>query len=253
MNYEKIYHNIINNASTRKKGPGIEKHHIVPRSCGGSDDKSNLVYLTTREHLICHLLLVKIYKNNSVFRKKMIYALWWMAKTRNCVNNCRITSRTYALAREEFIRNNPNNCEERKKRFTENHKAGKYKYNYKKVGQTLKETLQKLSKEEMIERMRSSALSCDHKKRRDSIRKGKASHFCLTNIDNTNVEFWSYDDVKTITGYDYGQILYRIKKYNGKMPNGSTIKYISKYRGNDGNIGRKRNNSIRVKSITKSR
>jgi len=51
-------------------------------------------------------------------------------------------------------------------------------------------------------------------------------------------------DVKTITGYDYNQVLYRIKKYNGKMPNGTTIKYISKYKGNDGNIGRKRNNSI---------
>jgi len=244
MNYEKIYHNIINNARSRKKDPMFERHHIVPSSCGGTNDQSNLVYLTTREHLICHLLLIKIYKDNSVFRKKMIYALWWMAKTRTKINGCRITSRTYEFAREEFRKNNPNKCNERRKRFIENHKAGKYKYDYEKVSRSLKSTLGKLTKEEMYERMKSSALSCDQEKRGNSIKRGKASHFCLINIDNTNLEFWSYDDVKSITGYDYNQILYRIKKCNGKMPNGSTIKYISKYKGNDGNIGRKRNNSI---------
>jgi hypothetical protein len=228
MNYEKIYHNIINNAKFRIKSPGFERHHIIPRSCGGTNEKTNLVYLTTREHLVCHLLLVKIYKDNLIFQKKMIYALWWMAKTRNGINGCRITSRIYALAREEFIKNNPNKCKKQKKKFIENHKAGKYKYDYEKVSITLKKTLGNLNKEEMLARMKRSALNCNQTKRANSIKKGKASQFRLTDTNNNIIEFWSYDDVKSITGYDYNQILYRIKACNGEMPNGSIIKYILK-------------------------
>ena len=41
-----------------------ENHHILPRSMGGSDDESNLVKLTGREHWIAHLLLWKIHKNS---------------------------------------------------------------------------------------------------------------------------------------------------------------------------------------------
>lgn len=37
-----------------------EVHHVKPRSLGGSDDQVNLVRLTYREHLICHMLLVRM-------------------------------------------------------------------------------------------------------------------------------------------------------------------------------------------------
>ena len=51
MNYEKIYNNIISKAQSRQKLDGyIERHHIIPRSFGGSDDDSNIVALTAREH-----------------------------------------------------------------------------------------------------------------------------------------------------------------------------------------------------------
>jgi hypothetical protein len=244
MDYEKIYLNITNNAKPRKKAKGLENHHIVPSSCGGSNDKSNRVYLTTREHLICHLLLVKIYKHNPVFRKKMIYALWWMIKTRNKISGVRVTSHAYASARKQFSEENPNKCVERKKKFIENHKAGVYHYDYSRVSETLKDTLGKLSKEQMSARMKASALSGDQEKRRHSIKKGKASHFLLITKDGVNITFWSYDDVPNITGYKYDQILYRIKKYNGVLPNGAVVRYITKYRGNDGNIGKIRNISI---------
>ena len=79
MNYEKIYHNIINN---RLENPVLneytECHHILPRSLGGSDDKSNLVNLLAREHFICHLLLTKMYKEGSVEWIKMIKAFMMM-------------------------------------------------------------------------------------------------------------------------------------------------------------------------------
>lgn len=42
-----------------------EKHHIIPRCLGGTNDKENLVFLTPREHGIAHLLLSRIYENNN--------------------------------------------------------------------------------------------------------------------------------------------------------------------------------------------
>lgn len=38
-----------------------EKHHILMKSLGGSNKKSNIVELTAREHYICHVLLYKHY------------------------------------------------------------------------------------------------------------------------------------------------------------------------------------------------
>lgn len=40
-----------------------EKHHIIPRCIGGSDNELNLVLLTAREHFLAHYLLCKIYGN----------------------------------------------------------------------------------------------------------------------------------------------------------------------------------------------
>ena len=57
-----------------------EKHHITPRSLGGSNNKSNLVYLTAREHFICHWLLTKMVHDDQV--GKMMMAINMMkAKT----------------------------------------------------------------------------------------------------------------------------------------------------------------------------
>lgn len=78
--YYKIYFKIINNAQNRTLDKIIKKeiHHILPRSLGGSDDHSNLVSLTLREHWICHRLLVKFLKDKIAIRK-MYNALYMMA------------------------------------------------------------------------------------------------------------------------------------------------------------------------------
>lgn len=76
MNYQKIYDQLINKRIKQPyKCDYHEKHHILPKSCGGSNDKSNIVYLSAREHYIAHLLLVRIYKNNKNFYIKMCYAI----------------------------------------------------------------------------------------------------------------------------------------------------------------------------------
>lgn len=61
MDYKKIYNQLMSRARLQHIDGYCEVHHIVPRAEGGSDDKSNLVKLTARQHYIAHLLLAKIY------------------------------------------------------------------------------------------------------------------------------------------------------------------------------------------------
>lgn len=59
MDYKKIYYTIINKAKNRTIDGYVEKHHIVPISLGGKNNKENIVKLTAREHFVCHWLLWK--------------------------------------------------------------------------------------------------------------------------------------------------------------------------------------------------
>jgi hypothetical protein len=59
MNYQKIYNKIVERAKNTIREGYLERHHIVPKCLGGSDDSSNLVLLTAREHYLCHWLLAK--------------------------------------------------------------------------------------------------------------------------------------------------------------------------------------------------
>lgn len=64
MNYQAAYDRLI---SYRREHPAqgyIERHHIIMRSMGGSNESTNLVVLTGREHWIAHLLLHKIHRNS---------------------------------------------------------------------------------------------------------------------------------------------------------------------------------------------
>lgn len=68
MNYQKHYDNLI---KTRKEKCSFgnleywEKHHIVPKCLGGTNDQENLVLLTAREHCLAHWLLYKMAKNTN--------------------------------------------------------------------------------------------------------------------------------------------------------------------------------------------
>ena len=58
--YTSLYLRIIANRQKTNYDGYTEKHHIVPKSLGGTNEPSNLVKLSAREHFICHLLLPKM-------------------------------------------------------------------------------------------------------------------------------------------------------------------------------------------------
>jgi hypothetical protein len=99
--YTKCYFNIIHRAQSRtlEQSIYVEKHHIIPRSLGGSNETANLVKLTGREHFICHLLLPKMTIGTN--RKKMIYAIWMMCRaSRDRRFAYKVTARAYTSIKE---------------------------------------------------------------------------------------------------------------------------------------------------------
>ena len=105
--YLVIYLKIIERSKNRPRPKPCEKHHIIPKSFGGSDSEDNYAYLTLREHFLVHLILVKISKGQ--YKHKMAHALNRMTTSKS---DYTITSRMYETARIEHSeamsdKNNP--------------------------------------------------------------------------------------------------------------------------------------------------
>ena len=67
MNYKLHYDELITKYGKKEKPEGYsERHHILPKSMGGTDVEDNLVYLTLREHVLAHHLLWRIHRNPSM-------------------------------------------------------------------------------------------------------------------------------------------------------------------------------------------
>lgn len=67
--YTATYNRLIEQARGRERPSCYtERHHIIPRSLGGTNHRSNLVYLTAREHFIAHLLLTKMVDGDAKFK-----------------------------------------------------------------------------------------------------------------------------------------------------------------------------------------
>jgi hypothetical protein len=74
--YTLVYYQIIDRAKTRNtkkmRNDGHQTHHIIPKCLSGTDDPSNLVVLTYKEHRVCHRLLISM--TTGIFRYKLMYA-----------------------------------------------------------------------------------------------------------------------------------------------------------------------------------
>jgi hypothetical protein len=100
--YRRWYFSIIENAKNRNYDKLLhERHHIIPKSLGGTNNKENIVCLYYREHFICHWLLVKFTTSDA--KGKMCSALRMMMNA--SVHNKRIISnKHYEIARSALSR-----------------------------------------------------------------------------------------------------------------------------------------------------
>lgn len=97
--YTNWYFSIINSAQNRSENTEYtEKHHIIPKSLGGSNDLDNIVILSAKEHFIVHHLLTKMLDSKEL-RGKMWSAFFLM----HLGHEGRVTyARTYSLAKEHM-------------------------------------------------------------------------------------------------------------------------------------------------------
>lgn len=100
--YRTWYRSIVSKAYNRLKEDGTyyEKHHIIPKSFGGSNKKENLVLLTAREHFLCHWLLTKMCKHKKD-EAKMKTAMQYMMENQKRLG-LHPSSWRYAIARKHL-------------------------------------------------------------------------------------------------------------------------------------------------------
>ena len=100
--YKSWYDNLINKNKTRTLEGYKESHHIIPRSCGGTNDKSNLIYLSAREHYIAHLLLTKCVEKKYYFKMLKAYYAMRMQNNKTLKRDYKINNRLYESKRKEY-------------------------------------------------------------------------------------------------------------------------------------------------------
>ena len=96
MDYLKHYELIISRAKNRTLEGYTEKHHIVPKCMGGTDDKENIAVLTAREHYVAHQLLAMAYPDSV----GLSFAAYMMSN--NPQQNTKINSKTYSWIRANY-------------------------------------------------------------------------------------------------------------------------------------------------------
>jgi predicted transcriptional regulator len=110
--YYNWYNKIIDNALKRNvfQNKYFEKHHIIPKSLGGTNKKENLVTLSAREHYVSHWLLTKF--TNGINKRRMSFAFLRMNTSKNKNQNRYSNSRGYQFSKNFLIEMNKKNIKE---------------------------------------------------------------------------------------------------------------------------------------------
>lgn len=93
-----------------------ERHHILPKSCGGTSDKENLIDLFAKEHFIAHKLLAEENPHN----EKLVCAYAIMAFATND------KEKRYKLSPDEYEQARKALSESRKEKFKDKTKHPNY-------------------------------------------------------------------------------------------------------------------------------
>jgi hypothetical protein len=94
--YTRWYNTIVEHRQTNFPDGYTERHHIIPKSLGGSNNITNLVALTAREHFICHWLLTKMTAGSSHIKMVRAFNAFKMSSKKN---PRKLTPRQYQTAR----------------------------------------------------------------------------------------------------------------------------------------------------------
>lgn len=95
MNYKKHYDMLIERSRNRIPEGYVEKHHIVPKCLGGSDNADNIAILTPEEHFLAHQLLIKLFPGN----RDLVYAVQLMTTHHT---NARINNKLFGWLRKQM-------------------------------------------------------------------------------------------------------------------------------------------------------
>ena len=132
IRYLRGYYNLIKyaqNQNRSKETDYYERHHIIPRSFGGTNKPDNLVLLTAKEHYIAHYLLTKFTEGN--MKRKAVYAFHSFKMDRDGDRKIN-TPRLFEKSRREMSKimsgkNNPmygkTHTPESRKKISENRKG----------------------------------------------------------------------------------------------------------------------------------
>jgi hypothetical protein len=96
--YKRTYERLMERAKGRVKIKGVhDNHHIVPKSLGGSNEKSNIAVLTYDEHFLAHWLLTKFTEGKA--RISMLKALSEMKRAGKNHKNRVVSGWQYSVTR----------------------------------------------------------------------------------------------------------------------------------------------------------
>ena len=125
MNYTKHYELLVSRARGRILEGYSERHHIIPKCMGGTNDPSNLVSLTAEEHFLAHQLLMKIHPREP--KMALAVSMMCMKSPASQRNNkmCGWLRRAFSEAQKTKVRKpRAKETKPRKKRvLSEEHKA----------------------------------------------------------------------------------------------------------------------------------
>lgn len=110
--YTRIYFEIVKKYGT----DAGEKHHIIPKSLGGTNKKENLVIVPPRVHFILHKLLCFMVKEPKHLRS-MNFALFQMMNRKICEFTSRDYEKVRKAVKEQMQKQNPMHKEETAARF----------------------------------------------------------------------------------------------------------------------------------------